>query len=66
VDAIRIDSAAAKAIQPFAIARSSRHKYLGRRLYQAIAKSRVDFENAGFHFRLDELNVADSDKAPAP
>jgi molybdenum ABC transporter molybdate-binding protein len=65
VDAIRIDSPAAKAIQPFAIARSSRHKYLGRRLYQSLAKSRVDFENAGFHFRLDEANSGDPNKAPA-
>jgi ABC-type molybdate transport system substrate-binding protein len=52
VDAIRIESAAAKAIQPFAIARSSDHKFLGRRLYQALARSRATFEMAGFHFRL--------------
>ncbi len=53
VDAIPIESPAALAIQPFAIARSSQHKYLGRRLYDAIARSRNEFELAGFHFRLD-------------
>jgi molybdenum ABC transporter molybdate-binding protein len=52
VDAIRITSPAAKAVQPFAIARSSEHKQLGRRLYQTIAESRSQFESAGFHFRL--------------
>ncbi len=60
VDTIRIDSPAAKAIQPFAIARSSGYKYLGRRLYQAIAKSRDQFEAAGFHFRLDEKQMSQS------
>jgi molybdenum ABC transporter molybdate-binding protein len=58
VDVIRVESPAAKAIQPFAIARSSDHKYLGRRLYRAIARSRAAFEQAGFHFR-----VADADEA---
>lgn len=53
VDTIRIPSAAAKAIQPFAIARSSEHKELGRRLFQAIRAARDKFETAGFHFRLD-------------
>jgi molybdenum ABC transporter molybdate-binding protein len=53
VDVIRIDSAAAKAIQPFAIARTSDHKHLGRRLFEAIAESRETFEEAGFHFRLE-------------
>jgi ABC-type molybdate transport system substrate-binding protein len=59
VDAVAIDSPAAKAIQPFAIARSSDHKHLARRLYGAIARSRAAFEEAGFHFRL-------SDAADAP
>jgi molybdate transport system substrate-binding protein len=54
VDVIRIDLPSAKAIQPFAIARSSDHKYLGRRLYAAIADSQAAFEQAGFHFRLKE------------
>ncbi|MEK6239068.1 MAG: molybdate ABC transporter substrate-binding protein [Planctomycetales bacterium] len=52
VDAIRIPSAAAKAIQPFSIARSSDHKHLSRRFYQAVANARTDFEAAGFHWRL--------------
>jgi ABC-type molybdate transport system substrate-binding protein len=54
VDTIRIDSPAAMAIQPFAIARSSEHKYLGRRLYQMITQARQQFEEAGFHFRLKD------------
>jgi molybdate transport system substrate-binding protein len=54
VETIPIASAAAKAVQPFAIARSSDHKYLGRRLYGAIADSREAFESAGFHFRLSD------------
>lgn len=53
VDVIRIDSPAAKAVQPFGIARSSQQKYLARRLYQAIAKARDQFESAGFHWKLD-------------
>lgn len=53
VDTIRIDSAAAKAIQPFALARSSSHKQLSRRLYDAIAAAGEAFETAGFNFRLN-------------
>jgi hypothetical protein len=54
VDTIRIDSSAATAIQPFAIARSSDHKNLDRRLYRAIADSRKQFEEVGFNFRIDD------------
>ncbi len=61
VDSIRIGSSAAQAVQPFAIARSSDCKYLGRRLYQAIARSRSEFENAGFHFRLDDSTTQHTD-----
>jgi molybdate transport system substrate-binding protein len=53
VDAIPIASSSAIAVQPFAIARSSDHKYLSRRLFQALARSRESFETAGFHFRLE-------------
>ncbi len=63
VDSIRIGSPAAEAVQPFAIARSSDCKYLGRRLYQAIAQSRAQFENAGFHFRLDDATTQQTDAA---
>ena len=54
LEIISVDSNLAKAIQPYAIARSSDHKYLGRRLYEAIAQSRDSFESAGFNFRLDD------------
>jgi molybdenum ABC transporter molybdate-binding protein len=63
VDSIRIESASATAIQPFAIARSSEHKYLSRRLYQAILGSRDAFESAGFHFRLKDPPNHGSKKA---
>jgi molybdenum ABC transporter molybdate-binding protein len=63
VDSIRIGSPAAEAVQPFAIARSSDCKYLGRRLYQAIANSRAQFEAAGFHFRLDDPAALPTDSA---
>jgi hypothetical protein len=54
---IRVDSPAALAIQPFAIARSSDQKQLARRLYQTIAASRQTFETAGFHWRLEDSSV---------
>jgi ABC-type molybdate transport system substrate-binding protein len=53
VDSVRIASPYAKAIQPFSIARSSDHKHLGRRLFQAVANARDRFESAGFNFRID-------------
>ena len=52
VDAVRIDSPDAKAIQPFSIARSSDHKYIGRRLFAAVAAAKANFEEAGFDFKL--------------
>ncbi len=53
VDAVRIESTAAKAIQPMGIARSSRNKHLARRLMRAITRARSDFEAAGFHWRFE-------------
>lgn len=57
VDVVRVDSELSKAIQPFSIARTSRHKELSRRLYRAIAASRTAFEAAGFHWRLTDNGV---------
>lgn len=54
VDIIHIQSARNLAIQPFSVARSSDHKYLVRRLFDAIAASQDKFEQAGFHFRLND------------
>jgi molybdenum ABC transporter molybdate-binding protein len=54
IDVVPIDSELAKAIQPFSVARSSDHKHLGHRLFDAIARSQPDFESAGFHWRLGE------------
>ena len=51
---IDIDSQLAKAVQPFSVARSSDHKYLGRRLFDKLAQSRDRFESKGFSWRLDK------------
>lgn len=55
IDVVRIESPAGKAVQPFSIARSSNQKYLSRRLYTAITQSKDEFEEAGFHWRLDDV-----------
>jgi len=54
IDAVRIQSSHTKAIQPFAIARSSPQKHLARRLFQAIARSDQRFAQAGFSFCLEK------------
>jgi molybdenum ABC transporter molybdate-binding protein len=61
VDTVIVDSPKAQAIQPFAIARSSDHKQLARRLYDTILRSKVDYESAGFHFRADSHVSSSSD-----
>ncbi len=53
VDTIVLNLEAAKAVQPFSIARTSEHKQLARRLYRKVADSRESFESAGFNWRLD-------------
>ncbi len=58
---IDIDSQLAKAIQPFSIARSSDHKYLGRRLFAKLGQSRDKFESKGFNWRLDNRSSAAAD-----
>ncbi|MEO8497446.1 MAG: molybdate ABC transporter substrate-binding protein [Planctomycetota bacterium] len=55
---VDIDSQLAKAIQPFSVARSSDHKYLGRRLFAKLAQSRDKFESKGFNWRLDDRSSA--------
>jgi ABC-type molybdate transport system substrate-binding protein len=49
---IPIDSPAAKAVQPYSIAKTSQKKQLARRLYETIARNRDKFESAGFNWRL--------------
>lgn len=69
VDTIRVaNDKAGKAIQPFAIARSSDHKYLSRRLYDAIANSKDKFESAGFHFRVnaDAIRIPQTNTPDTP
>ncbi|MCA9151146.1 MAG: molybdate ABC transporter substrate-binding protein [Planctomycetales bacterium] len=58
VDTIRLNTDAAKAVQPFAIARSSDFKQLSRRLLATIKASRAAFEDAGFHFRLPDVEAS--------
>jgi ABC-type molybdate transport system substrate-binding protein len=64
LDVVPIDSPLAEAIQPYSIARSSDFKYLGRRLYQAISRSRDSFEAAGFVWRLDGVGEVEPDDVP--
>jgi len=54
VEAVRINSAHAKAIQPFSISRSSEYKYLGRRLMKRIVEAKESFSSAGFNVRTEE------------
>lgn len=67
LDVVRIESTAGKAVQPFSIARSSKQKQLSGRLYQAITKSREQFEAVGFHWKLDDVGgIPGSDNLDAP
>ena len=65
-DVIDIDSQLAKAIQPFSIARSSDHKYLGRRLFAKLAASRDKFESSGFNWRLDGQDSGSDQESTNP
>jgi molybdenum ABC transporter molybdate-binding protein len=64
VDIVRIESKLSKAIQPLSIAKSSHHKYLLRRLFKKIAASPEAFEQAGFHFRLNESETPPAGATP--
>ena len=66
VDIITVESDLSKAIQPYSIAKSSRHKELGRRLFRAIARSRDAFESAGFHWRLQDSASPPIQNPPSP
>ena len=54
VDFIRVDSALARAVQPYGIARISKHKQLGKRLQTAISRSQEQFEAAGFGWQFQK------------
>ena len=56
IDVLHIDSDKAKAVQPFAIARTSPHKELARRLFFKIARSKEVFEQNGFQWLLQETS----------
>jgi ABC-type molybdate transport system substrate-binding protein len=51
VDSISIPSNRSLAVQPYAISKFSKHKYIGRRLKNTIIANREAFEKAGFNFR---------------
>lgn len=54
VEVIQLQQASAKAIQPFAVGRSSDHKHLAQRLLKAIttATSKRQFEELGFQWQV--------------
>ena len=56
VEAVRINSNYAKAIQPFSISRASEFKYLGRRLKKRIMKNKKAFTSVGFNVRTNDEN----------
>jgi len=61
LDVIPIDSPLAKAVQPYSVARSSDYQHLAGRLFETIARSRADFEAAGFRWALDGPGTAGKD-----
>jgi ABC-type molybdate transport system substrate-binding protein len=50
-DVVDIDSPLAKAVQPFAVARGTKHSQLAARLFDTVLAARGDFEAAGFRWR---------------
>ncbi len=63
---IPIDSPLARAVQPYSIARSSKYKRLGKRLFAAISQARDTFEEAGFAWDLPSDPPAFSENKLAP
>jgi ABC-type molybdate transport system substrate-binding protein len=53
IETVSIPSPLAKAVQPFAVARSSEWKQLTGRLLDAIRRSRQTYESAGFRWLLE-------------
>lgn len=54
IEVFDIPSEIATAVQPFSIAKSSRRQQLATRFFESITRSRSSFEEAGFHWRLDQ------------
>lgn len=61
ISVVEIDTKYAKAVQPFAIANTSKHRHLMRRLYDFISKHRESYEKLGFDWvvgrPLEEFEV---------
>ena len=66
LDIVEIPSTLSKAVQPYSISRSSDFKYLGRRLFDTIARSRDKFESAGFHWRLKSGSASRTSQQSLP
>ncbi len=64
IDAVTIDAPLAKAVQPFAVARTTPYRHLAERLFLELRDARADFEAAGFHWRLSENVKQGSGEAP--
>jgi molybdate transport system substrate-binding protein len=62
VDAIRIPSPKARAVQPFSIARTSQQKWLSRRFFATLARHKERFEAAGFRWLLEDTSSEAPDR----
>ncbi|MBE7467404.1 MAG: molybdate ABC transporter substrate-binding protein [Planctomycetes bacterium] len=60
LDVIKIDVPSAHAVQPYGVAKDSKHRYLMERLLEAIRSdaSKKRFEELGFQWRADALKEA--------
>ncbi len=63
MEIIRIEHPAAKAVQPIAVSKGSRHKHLTARLVEALksAESKQRFESAGFRWRVGGGSASGAD-----
>jgi molybdenum ABC transporter molybdate-binding protein len=65
MDILAVDLPGAKAMQPWAIARDSRHRHLLKRLFEALTSKETQrrFESVGFRWRL-EKKEGEASEAP--
>jgi molybdate transport system substrate-binding protein len=56
IEVITIESALARAIQPFSVSLQSDHKHLAHRLFDTVSRSRDKFEAVGFRWNLGGPN----------
>ena len=60
IDVLPIEHARAKAIQPFAVSRASKHKYLSERFQEALLSraSKDRFEHTGFRWLSNDAQLS--------